>query len=45
MKPIELSRKIPWGWAPYGSDNRRCRRIERSKRKQETQKLIKEQTS
>lgn len=47
MKPTEHSR--PWWWAyatgGYGSDNRRNRRLERRKRKLETQTLIREETS
>lgn len=44
MKPLNLSRKVPWTWAAgYGSDNRRARRIERKRRKRETDKLIEEQ--
>lgn len=44
MKPLELSRKAPWVWAPYGNDNRRARRIERKRRRTETERLIREAT-
>jgi hypothetical protein len=34
----------PWGWSPWGNDNRRMRRIARARRKRFTQREVKDES-